>query len=159
MDVILSRENLLAALKRVQANKGAPGVDGMKVGDLPKFLSKEWTRICADLSRGEYRPQAVRGVEIPKPNGGKRLLGIPTVIDRLIQQAVHQVLSRIWEGGFSKFSYGFRQDCSAHQALQQANAYINAGKQDVIDLDLKSFFDRVEITFSKSKPSYFETKS
>jgi RNA-directed DNA polymerase len=143
MSVILSRENLAAALSRVRANKGASGVDGMGVDELPTYLSKEWPRISAELATGRYRPQAVRGVEIPKPNGGKRLLGIPTVLDRFIQQAVHQVLSRIWEGDFSRFSYGFRPDRSAHDALKRATEYINAGYQDVIDLDLKSFFDRV----------------
>ncbi len=143
MSVILSRENLAAALKRVKANKGAAGVDRMGVDELSGHLSKEWPRISSELAAGTYRPQAVRGVEIPKPNGGKRQLGIPTATDRFIQQAVHQVLSRIWEGDFSKFSYGFRPDRSAHEALAQATAYINAGKQDVIDLDLKSFFDRV----------------
>lgn len=143
MAVILSRENLVTALKRVRSNKGASGVDGMGVDELPAFLSKEWPRISAELATGRYRPRAVRGVEIPKPNDGKRLLGIPTVLDRFIQQAVHQVLSRIWEGDFSKFSYGFRPDRSAHDALKQATEYINAGYQDVIDLDLKSFFDRV----------------
>ena len=143
MTVILSRENLAAALARVRANRGASGVDGMGVDELPAYLSQEWPRIRAELATGAYRPQAVRGVEIPKPNGGKRLLGIPTALDRFIQQAVHQVLSRIWEGDFSRFSYGFRPDRSAHDALKQATEYINSGYQDVIDLDLKSFFDRV----------------
>lgn len=143
MAVILSRENLATALSRVRTNKGASGVDGMGVDELPAYLSKEWPRISMELATGSYRPRAVRGVEIPKANGGKRLLGIPTVLDRFIQQAIHQVLSRIWEGDFSKFSYGFRPDCSAHKALKQATEYINAGYQDVIDLDLKSFFDRV----------------
>jgi len=128
MRVILSRENLAAALKRVKANKGAAGVDSMGVDELSGHLSKEWPRISSELAAGTYRPQAVRGVEIPKPNGGKRQLGVPTATDRFIQQTVHQVLSRIWEGDFSKFSYGFRPDRSAHEALAQATAYINAGK-------------------------------
>ena len=143
MDIILSRPNLLSAYKQVVSNKGSAGIDGMKCEDLMGYLRTDWDRIRAELKKGSYIPQAVKGVEIPKPNGGKRLLGIPTVIDRFIQQAIHQVVSRIWEPHFSKFSYGFRPVMRAHFALQQAQAYINEGYQDVIDLDLKSFFDRV----------------
>lgn len=143
MPVILSRANMLAAYKRVISNGGSAGVDGMKVRELQTYLNENWTRICKELKNGTYQPQAVKGVEIPKPNGGVRLLGIPTVMDRLIQQAIHQVLSRIWDSSFSKFSYGFRPNKRAHDALQQAQSYINKGCQDVIDLDLKSFFDRV----------------
>ena len=143
MDIILSRPNLLSAYKQVVSNKGSAGIDGMKCEDLMGYLRTDWDRIRAELKNGSYIPQAVKGVEIPKPSGGKRLLGIPTVIDRFIQQAIHQVVSRIWEPHFSKFSYGFRPVMRAHFALQQAQAYINEGYQDVIDLDLKSFFDRV----------------
>ncbi len=118
-------------------------VDGVQTEDLPTYLNTHWARTRKELLEGRYHPQPVRGVAIPKPNGGSRLLGIPTVMDRLIQQAIHQTLSPIWEAEFSAYSYGFRPHRSAHQALAQATEYINAGKQWVIDLDLKSFFDRV----------------
>lgn len=143
MAYILTRENLLNAYDRVCDNGGAPGADGMTIAELPGYLRANWERIKQSLLDGSYQPSPVRGVEIPKPNGGVRLLGIPTVLDRLIQQAIHQVLSPIWEPDFSPHSYGFRPRRSAHQALHQALDYINAGRQDVIDLDLKSFFDRV----------------
>ena len=143
MPVILSKTNMHSAYKRVVGNGGSAGVDGMKVEELQKHLNENWTRIRKELERGTYQVQSVRGVEIPKPNGGVRLLGIPTVIDRLVQQAIHQVLSRIWNASFSKFSYGFRPNKRAHDALQQAQNYINQGFQEVIDLDLKNFFDRV----------------
>jgi RNA-directed DNA polymerase len=143
MGVILSRQNMMHAYGRVVRNGGAAGVDGMGVKQLSGHLREHWSRISTELLEGRYRPAAVRGVEIPKASGGKRLLGIPTVMDRLIQQAVHQVLSPLWEPEFSTYSYGFRPVRSAKHALDQATEYINAGYQDVIDLDLKSFFDRV----------------
>jgi group II intron reverse transcriptase/maturase len=143
MAYILTRSNMLNAYARVRDNGGAAGVDGMAVEELPDYLRDNWGRINQSLLDGSYRPSPVRGVEIPKPNGGVRLLGIPTVLDRLIQQAIHQVLSPIWEPDFSPHSYGFRPGRNAHQALHQALGYINAGWQDVVDLDLKSFFDRV----------------
>jgi RNA-directed DNA polymerase len=143
MGAILSRENLLRAYKRVVQNGGAAGVDGVETGELASYLREHWLRVRNELLEGRYRPSVVRGVEIPKASGGKRLLGIPTVLDRLIQQAVQQVLSPMWEPDFSPYSYGFRPGRNAHQALRQAVEYINAGYQDVIDLDLKSFFDRV----------------
>jgi RNA-directed DNA polymerase len=143
LEYILSRENMLRAYSRVRSNGGAAGVDGMTIKELPEYLRSNWERIKQSLLDGSYQPAAVRGVEIPKPSGGVRLLGIPTVMDRLIQQAIHQVLSPIWEPGFSPYSYGFRPYRQAQYALDQALKYINAGYQDVIDLDLKSFFDRV----------------
>jgi len=143
MQAIVSTSNMGAALSRVMRNKGAPGIDGMHVEELPLFLKVHWEELKVKLLLGDYKPEAVRGVEIPKSNGGKRLLGIPTVVDRLIQQCVHQVLSKVYDPTFSEYSYGFRPNRSAHGALDQAKEYINAGYQDVIDLDLKSFFDRV----------------
>jgi len=140
---ILSRENLLRAYKRVVQNGGAAGVDGVETGELASYLREHWPQVRNEILEGRYWPSVVRGVEIPKASGGKRLLGIPTVLDRLIQQAVHQVLSPLWEPDFSPYSYGFRPGRNAHQALRQAVEYINAGYQDIIDLDLKSFFDRV----------------
>lgn len=139
----LRGNNFVRAYHSVLRNKGAAGVDGVKTEDLPHFMVFNWERIKGELLSENYRPQVVRGVKIPKPNGGIRQLGIPTTIDRLIQQALHQVLSPIWEGHFSAYSYGFRPKRTAHQALQQATTYINAGRHWIIDLDLKSFFDRV----------------
>ena len=131
------------AFKRVKSNKGAPGIDGMEVDELQPFLHDGWAFIKADLLDGSYRPQAVRRVSIPKPNGGTRLLGIPTVLDRLIQQAIAQELMVIYDNSFSDFSYGFRPGRSAHQAVRQAQRYLNEGKQHVVDLDVEKFFDRV----------------
>lgn len=140
---VVSGHGFVNAYHSVMRNKGAPGVDGVKTEDLPKYLLNHWERVKEKLLLGTYRPQAVRGVRIPKPDGGVRQLGIPTVVDRLIQQSTHQVLSPNWERCFSSFSYGFRPKRSAQDALRQANAYINAGRHWIIDLDLKSFFDRV----------------
>ena len=135
--------HFVRAYHSVLRNKGAAGVDGITIEVLPQYLTFNWERIKAELLSGHYQPQPVRGVQIPKPNGGVRQLGIPTVIDRLIQQALHQVLSPIWERQFSEYSYGFRPKRTAHQALHQATAYINLGRHWIIDLDLKSFFDKV----------------
>ena len=143
MQVILSPANRQAALSRVMGNMGAPGVDGMTVAELPLYLKVYWPEIESSLLSGTYQPSAVRGVLIPKDSGGKRLLGIPTVVDRFIQQCVHQVLNKVYDETFSEHSYGFRPGRSAHDALAQALQHINEGYQDVIDLDLKSFFDRV----------------
>jgi RNA-directed DNA polymerase len=143
MGVILSRPNMMAAYRRVLRNGGAAGADGIQTQDLGVYLREHWPTVKERLLAGTYQPQAVRGVEIPKPNGGKRLLGIPTAMDRLIQQAVHQVLSPLWEPDFSTYSYGFRPYRSAAHALTQATEYINEAYQDIIDLDLKSFFDQV----------------
>ena len=143
LERILSKENMTRAFKRVKSNKGSPGIDGMQVDELQPFLNDGWAFIKADLLDGSYRPRAVKRVEIPKPSGGKRLLGIPTVLDRLIQQAIAQELSLIYDPGFSDFSYGFRPKRSAHQAVGQAQKYLNEGKRKVVDLDLEKFFDRV----------------
>jgi len=143
MEALCSRENMITALRRVRSNKGAPGVDGMTVHDLEGHLKVHWPRLRDELLRGTYRPMPVRRVEIPKPDGGMRKLGIPTVVDRLIQQAVLQVLSPLWEPTFSAYSFGFRPGRSAHQAIGQAQAYIADGRTWVVDLDLEKFFDRV----------------
>jgi RNA-directed DNA polymerase len=144
MEEVCERANLQQALKRVKANKGAPGVDGMTVQALPAYLREHWPTIRASLLNGTYRPQPVRRVEIPKPDGGGvRKLGIPSALDRFIQQAVLQVLQRRWDPTFSEFSYGFRPGRSAHQAVAKAQSYIQAGHCWVVDLDLEKFFDRV----------------
>lgn len=143
LEQVLDRENLLAALKRVKANRGAPGIDGMTVNQLPEHLKEAWPAIREALLAGTYRPQAVRRVEIPKPGGGVRLLGIPTALDRLIQQALAQVLSQLFDPTFSESSYGFRPKRSAHQAVRKAQAFIKEGRRFVVDMDLAQFFDRV----------------
>jgi len=143
MEEVCERENCRQALARVKANKGSAGVDGMTVQQLPEHLKQHWPVIREQLLSGTYRPQPVKRVEIPKPDGGIRRLGIPTVLDRFIQQAVMQVLQRRWDRTFSEHSYGFRPGRSAHQAVQQAQQYIAAGYRWVVDLDLEKFFDRV----------------
>ncbi len=140
---VVGGQSFVNAYHSVLRNKGTAGVDGVKTEDLPRLLMHHWEQIKTELLEGSYLPQLVRGVSIPKSNGGLRQLGIPTVMDRLVQQGIHQVLSPIWEKDFSIFSYGFRPKRSAHHALSQATEYINAGRQWIIDLDLKSFFDRV----------------
>lgn len=143
MQWVVSGQSFVKAYHSVLRNKGASGIDGLGVKDLPHYLNHHWEEHKAQLLSGTYLPQAVRGVQIPKASGGIRQLGIPTVMDRLIQQSIHQVLSPIWEPVFSEYSYGFRPKRSANDALQQATKYINLGRQWIIDLDLKSFFDRV----------------
>jgi RNA-directed DNA polymerase len=143
MEEVCERENCKQALKRVKANKGSPGVDGMTVHELPGFLQQHWPVIREQLLSGTYKPQPVKRVEIPKPDGGVRKLGIPTVLDRFIQQAVMQVLQKRWDRTFSEHSYGFRPGRSAHQAVAAAQQYIAAGHRWVVDLDLEKFFDRV----------------
>src|SRR6266404_2921711 len=143
MEEVCERENCWQAYKRIKANKGSPGIDGMKVGDLSGYLKQHWLSIREQLLCGTYQPQPVRRVEIPKPDGGVRKLGIPTVLDRLIQQAVMQVLQKQWDSTFSDHSYGFRPGRSAHQAVAQAQQYIATGHRWVVDLDLEKFFDRV----------------
>jgi len=140
---VWEREDLFTALKRVERNAGAPGIDGMTVKDLPPYLKEHWLEIRAALESETYKPSPVRRVEIPKPEGGVRLLGIPTVIDRLLQQATAQVLMPIFEGKFSPYSYGFRPGRSAHDAMKQAQEYTQAGYEWVVDIDLEKFFDRV----------------
>jgi len=143
MERIADRANLRQAYKRVKANKGSPGVDGMSVHDLGKHMAEHWQDVTQALLDGSYQPQPVRGVEIPKPGGGVRQLGIPTVLDRLVQQAILQVLEPLLDGTLSNSSYGFRPGRSAHQALQQAKKYVAEGRLIVVDIDLEKFFDRV----------------
>jgi RNA-directed DNA polymerase len=143
MEEVCERENCWQAYKRVKANKGSPGIDGMMVGDFSDYLKQHWPTIREQLLRGTYKPQPVRRVEIPKPDGGVRKLGIPTVLDRLIQQAVMQVLQRRWDPTFSEHSHGFRPKRSAHQAVGKAQKFIAEGNRWVVDLDLEKFFDRV----------------
>jgi RNA-directed DNA polymerase len=143
MEEIVERENLKVALRRVKANKGAPGVDGLTVDQLDDHLKQHWPAIRERLLSGTYRPKPVKRVEIPKPDGGVRKLGIPTVLDRFIQQAVMQVLQRRWDPEFSNRSYGFRPGRSAHQAVAQAQQFIAEGYGWCVDLDLEKFFDRV----------------
>ena len=143
MEAIGDRENLWKALTRVRANKGSPGVDGMTVHQLEDYLKEHWPVIREQLLRGTYKPQPVKRVEIPKLDGGVRKLGIPTVLDRFIQQAVLQVLQAQWDPTFSEHSYGFRPGRSAHQAVAAAQRYIAEGLRYVVDLDLEKFFDRV----------------
>ena len=136
---MLSRENLLAALERVEANRGAPGVDGMTTQELRPWLLAHWLEVRAELDAGAYRPSPVRRVIIPKPGGGERLLGVPRVLDRLIQQAIAQVLVPIFDPGFSGASFGFRPGRSAHQAVRVARRAIEDGHRWVVDLDLDRF--------------------
>ncbi len=143
MEEVCERENLKEALRRVKANKGSAGVDGMTVGGITDYLKQHWPAIREQLLNGTYEPKPVRRVEIPKPDGGVRKLGIPTVLDRFIQQAVMQVLQRQWDRTFSDHSYGFRPGRSAHQAVAQAQQYIAEGYGWCVDLDLEKFFDRV----------------
>jgi RNA-directed DNA polymerase len=144
MEEVCERENLKKALRRVKANKGSAGVDGMTIGEITGYLKQHWPAIREQLLNGTYEPKPVRRVEIPKPDGrGVRKLGIPSVLDRFIQQAVTQVLQRQWDRTFSDYSYGFRPGRSAHQAVAQAQQYIAEGHGWCVDLDLEKFFDRV----------------
>ena len=143
LEEILSKPNLQAAYERVVGNKGAAGVDGIESGDFLQQLQRDWSGVKEQLENGSYKPGAVKRVTIPKPNGGERHLGIPTYMDRLIQQAIAQVLTREYEPTFSSNSYGFRSEKNAHQAVLKAKEYINAGYSHVVDLDLSQFFDRV----------------
>jgi RNA-directed DNA polymerase len=143
MELALEPKNMNEAYKRVRRNKGSPGVDRMTVEDLKDHLRKHWPQIRDELLSGRYQPQPVRAVEIPKMGGGVRQLGIPTVVDRLIQQALHQAMSPIFEAGFSESSYGFRPGRSAHQAIQKAKEYVAEGRDWIVDMDLEKFFDRV----------------
>ena len=140
---VLSRENMAAAWKRVKANKGSAGVDGLSIEQTGGYIKEHWPQIRLELLNGSYRPQAVRRVEIPKPAGGQRELGIPTVLDRLIQQALLQILQPLIDPSFSDFSYGFRPGRSAHDAVRQAQRYAQDGYRIVVDVDLEKFFDLV----------------
>jgi RNA-directed DNA polymerase len=143
MERVIARDNLNRAFKRVNANKGAPGVDGMTVADLRGWAAAHKEALIASLLDGTFQPQPVRGVQIPKPGGGVRQLGIPTVVDRLVQQAMLQVLEPILEPTFSPSSFGFRPGRGAHDALRQARQYVSEGRSIVVDVDLEKFFDRV----------------
>src|ERR1700726_1326218 len=143
MEEVFERENLKEALRRVKSNKGSPGIDGMTVNELPAYLVEHWPAIREQLLSGTYKPKPVKRVEIPKPDGGVRKLGIPTVLCRFIQQAVLQVLQRQWDPTFSDHSYGFRPGRSAQQAVAQAQKHIAEGHGWCVDLDLEKFFDRV----------------
>ena len=143
MEEVCERENRRTALKRVRANQGSPGIDGMTVDELPGYLGEHWPAIRERLLSGTYEPKPVKRVEIPKPDGGVRKLGIPTVLDRFVQQAVQQVLQKRWDPTFSEHSYGFRPGRSAQQAVAQAQQYIAEGYGWCVDFDLEKFFDRV----------------
>ena len=143
MEAVVEKGNMWRAYRRVVGNDGAPGVDGLTVSALQSWLQKHWPQTRTELLEGRYKPAAVRKVEIPKPQGGVRTLGIPTVLDRLIQQALHQVLQPLFEPEFSSSSYGFRPGRSAHQAVQAAREYVTEGRRWVVDIDLEKFFDRV----------------
>src|SRR5579863_3934181 len=143
MEEVCAWENYEQALQRVQANKGKPGIDGMTVEELPEYLKEHWLTVRGQLLAGNYKPQPVKRVEISKPDGGVRKLGIPTVLDRMIQQAVLQVLQPRWNPTFSDHSYGFRPNRSAQMAVFQAQWYVAEGYDWVVDLDLEKFFDRV----------------
>ena len=143
MEKVVERGNLLTAFRNVKRNGGSPGIDGMTVKELPEYLKRRWPKIRRQLLSGTYVPLPVRRVEIPKPGGGIRQLGIPTVLDRFIQQALLQVLQQDWDTTFSESSYGFRPKRSAHQAIKQSQKYLKKGYQWVVDMDLEKFFDRV----------------
>ena len=140
---IVSRENMVQAYKQVRKNGGAPGIDGMTLDDMKQYLSEHYESLIRSIEDGTYRPLPVRRVEIPKPDGGVRLLGVPTVIDRMVQQAVAQVLSPIFERTFSENSYGFRPGRSARQAIRKARDLYNEGYRYVVDLDLSKYFDTI----------------
>jgi len=151
MEHVVERENMILAYKQVVRNKGSAGIDKISVDQLKAYLAEHWAEIKESLLRGKYKPQAVRVVFIPKPKGGQRKLGIPTVVDRLIQQAIHQVLNPIFDPTFSEYSYGFRKGKNAHQALKDAQEYQRLGKRWVVDMDLAKFFDEVNHDVLMSK--------
>lgn len=143
LERILDKKNMTQAFHRTVANGGASGIDGMKASEMQSYLNGAWVFLKVEILEGKYEPQAVRRVEIPKESGGTRTLGIPTVIDRLLQQAIAQELSLLWEPTFSEYSYGFRPKRNTHQALNKAQSHINAGRTYIVDIDLEKFFDRV----------------
>jgi hypothetical protein len=148
---MVERKNMKKAYDHVIRNKGAAGIDNMPVESLKTYLQEKWPEIKEQLVKGEYKPRPVRRVEIPKPGGGRRLLGIPTVLDRVIQQAIYQILSPIFEPTFSDNSYGFRPERNAHQAIKRAKEYQTEGKKWVMDMDLAKFFDEVNHDILMSK--------
>ena len=143
LEAVLASDNLARAWKRVKSNKGAPGIDGVTVEDWPAHARAHWPTVGERIEQGRYRPQAVRRVQIPKPDGGKRLLGIPTVTDRVVQQAIAQVLTPIFDPSFSDSSFGFRPGRNAHQAIRQVQATVKDGYRVAVDIDLAKFFDTV----------------
>lgn len=143
LETVLSPQNMLNAQRRVVANKGEPGIDGMTVDQIESHLRRHGASICAHIREGRYIPMPVKRVDIPKPDGGTRMLGIPTVQDRVIQQAIAQVLTMVFDHTFSEFSYGFRPRRSAHQAIEQTRRYIAEGRSWVVEMDLAKFFDTV----------------
>ncbi|OEU64969.1 MAG: group II intron reverse transcriptase/maturase [Desulfobacterales bacterium PC51MH44] len=143
LDTVVSPINLNQAYKAVKRNGGAAGIDGMQVEELGEWLNEHCQSVITEILSEDYQPQAVLGVEIPKPNGGTRLLGIPTVVDRMLQQAIHEQLNKLYDPLFSEHSYGFRPGRSAHDAIEQASQYIKSGYEWVVDIDLKSFFDTI----------------
>ena len=143
LEAVLASDNLARAWKRVKSNKGAPGIDGVTVEDWPAHARAHWPALRGQIEQGRYRPQAVRRVEIPKPDGGKRLLGIPTITDRVVQQAIAQVLTPIFDPTFSESSFGFRPGRNAHQAIRQVQATVKDGYRIAVDIDLAKFFDTV----------------
>ena len=143
LEEILNVQNIYKSLARVTSNKGAAGIDNMQTDELRQYVSTHWQELKASITTGSYSPSPVKKVEIPKAGGGKRMLGIPTVTDRLIQQAISQWLSPKYEGEFSEYSYGFRPNRNAHQAVRQAQKFLNAGKTWVVEIDLEKFFDKV----------------
>ncbi len=143
MEIVLNRENLMKAYKRVKAKKGAPGVDGMSIESFMSHAKEHWPVIAEKLKTAEYQPGATRGVSIPKAQGGERILGIPNVQDRVIQQALSQVLSPVFEAEFSDYSYGYRPMRGAHDAIRTASRYVAEGKTWVVDIDISAFFDEV----------------
>lgn len=143
MEQVITPENMRRAYQRVVSNKGAPGADGMKVTELANDLKQHWSVLKERLLSGDYHPRGIRSVSIPKPQGGERLLGIPVVRDRLIQQALLQHLTPLFESNFSEYSFGFRPGKSAHQAVEMARSYVDAGYTWCVELDLEKFFDRV----------------
>ena len=143
LQAVLAGDNLARAWKRVKSNRGAPGIDGVTVQDWPAHAREHWPALRTQIESGRYKPQPVRRVEIPKTGGGKRLLGIPTVSDRVVQQAVAQVLTPIFEPTFSASSFGFRPGRNAHQAIRQVQAHVKDGWRIAVDIDLAKFFDTV----------------
>ena len=143
MERICARDNVMKAWQRVRANGGSPGVDSRSIDDTAAFLQEHWSRIRDQVLQGTYQPQPVKRVTVPKPGGGFRNLGIPTVLDRLIQQAILQVLQPQWDPTFSEYSFGFRPGHSAHQAVAQVQAYVAEGYGWTVDIDLEKFFDQV----------------